>query len=312
MTNMTRKIASAATLALLAGLATASGCATTYDASVDSPQAAQEVTEDERVEVRVLLASELANYAKDKLWTAEEKADYNARITQEFGGQKMGVELLAGLAIDFLFDAAKSAVAAEAAKHERQWGGIVYAEGYWKRDSKTSQLTQNIAGFEVVRYARDFNDPKKLVAARMVFGFKANAADPRLFTIHPLAVEVNGTKAKVSASKVNLKIDIGIQATWIDRAQTAHVAKVSQTSYEVSGYPLNTTPVLIKELKEQVAGWYAGIPVSQAPDGTLIGDGVFSITVNVTETDPSKAKETIEKFGRLIESGRDPAKEALK
>jgi hypothetical protein len=141
---------------------------------------------------------------------------------------------------------------------------------------------------------------------------KPNGFDNRLLLIRPLCLEVNGSKAKVSGSKLNTKLDLAIDACWIDKGQTAHATQIAMTSFEFPPINMKDAAVEIDELRGKTAGWFAGVPVSVDPEGKLVGNGVFSIKVNVTETDASKAKEIIEAVGRLIEGQRANAMNAAK
>lgn len=315
-------IASLRPFALAVGLATAtlalnSGCATCGTGSQGDSRivpAKEAVLANEKVEIRVLLASELRNYAEKRTeWPDATKQDFNQRVVEEIGAEGLGAGVVVGAIVDFIFDLAGSVIASEAASYQRQWGARLYGDGFWagkpEPTSEGLKVTPNIVGFEILRYAGDFQKPAN-PAARFVFAFKQNVADPRLFKIRPLAVEVNATKARSAADTLNLKLDLAIDATWIDKSQTARTERIAQPSFELSGYPLDTSPVWVNELRERTAGWFAGIPFSVGPDGTLIGNGVFAITANVTETDPSSIREVIEQVGRLIEMGRGPAQEA--
>ena len=298
-------------------VALGAGCAASSphnpDPGVSTP-AEEAVLANERVEIHTLIESELRTYTADiDGWPEESKEQFNRRVVEEIGVESLGAGVVVGAVVDFVFDFVASAIAAEAASYQRQWGGRLYGDGFWagspERTNEGLKVKPNIVGFEVLRFAGDFNTASN-PAARFVFVFKQNIADPRLFKIRPLAVEVNATKARFAADTLNLKVDLAIDATWIDKSQTARTERIAQPSFELSGYPLTTTPVWIDELSDRTAGWFAGIPFSVSPDGTLIGNGVFAITVNVTETDPSSSREIIEQVGRLIELGRGPVEEA--
>jgi hypothetical protein len=274
----------------------------------------------EVVTIRVLTLTDLQQYAHERTdWSAEEKAEFNARIESVTSVQTLGYADIGGLAVNFVFDLLKEAVAKEAALYERQFGATIYDDKFWDGppilQQGQLQFSRRVYGFEIVRKtAAHPNDAAKNTPAfRMVCGFRANAADPRLFVIKPLAFQTVGAKAKVAGDGLlDTKIDIAIHATWIDKGQTTHVNRIALTSFSVESYHTKSHPVLIDELGDENAGWFAGIPVSVDMNGKPKGDGVYSITASITERDASKTKETIEEIGRIIEAQRERVRETIK
>lgn len=293
------------------------GCAAHGPAGNDTARPVMdEVTADESVTIRALTEGQLRKYTDDTAWPEATKTEFNDRVKREIGAANFGIDTVAGLAVSVVFDLIKSGIAAEAAKHERQFGSTLYGDGFWagppaKQPDGTYQCQRNVCGFEIVRHAGKFADVNR-PAFRCVCIFKQNAADKRMFLIRPLCLEVNGSKAKVSGKSLKIKLDIALDSTWIDKSLATHASQIALSSFEFPPCHMDNAEVAIKSLDGLTAGWFAGVPVSVNENGVPVGDGVYALRVNVTETDASAAKENIEKLGRLIEDQRSNVSDAVK
>ncbi|HYE19314.1 MAG TPA: hypothetical protein VEA69_12770, partial [Tepidisphaeraceae bacterium] len=134
-------------------------------------------------------------------------------------------------------------------------------------------------------------------------------ADGRLFVIKPLLFQAKTAKAKLMAwdHELTATVNVSLGATWVDEKQVAHQDTVATAAFDVSAYDMRASPAFINELKGQVAGWFAGVPVSRAAAAPHhpIGNGTFRLTVAVTETDPSMVKEAVERAAKYLKDNRD-------
>lgn len=133
-------------------------------------------------------------------------------------------------------------------------------------------------------------------------------ADSRLFVIKPLLYEVRTSKAKLMRweKMLTATVNIGLDATWIDDRQTVHQAPVAAAEFEIEDYDVKNRPIYINELKGQIAGWFGGVPVSTEPGHPeeLSGNGTFRLAVAVTERDPSRVKESIERAAKYLKDNK--------
>lgn len=147
------------------------------------------------------------------------------------------------------------------------------------------------------------------------------AADERLFVVKPLLLDVDRTRAKVfmTGSKVNINTVIRLEATWIDGQQGVRQEVVAAPEFEFKdldlkgGDPIDPNNpksprrrVYINDLKDHIAGWFGGVPVSFDPKSKAPkGNGTFKLSAAVTEEDQSNAPEVIEAAVKYIDDNKD-------
>jgi hypothetical protein len=134
-----------------------------------------------------------------------------------------------------------------------------------------------------------------------------------MFVVSPNKFVLRQAKAKVINwdGKIDVTVNIAVDAMWIDKNQTAHQERIAFSSFDISDYNLSTTNTLTN-FKGQKAGWFPGVPISAGADGKYpweagagtntrrFSDGCFKLSVLVTEKDASKAKENLEKAAKFI------------
>jgi hypothetical protein len=216
---------------------------------------------------------------------------------------------LAGIAVDLV----KAQIEAEAQKLERQFGQVDYKPDFWSVQftNGVPKLKQNYEGFTLRRLTKDYP-----TAGNPAMQFDCSflpSVNGRVFIIEPTRFVLRQAKAKVvnSDNRVDVTINIAMDAMWIDKSQVAHQERIAISSFDILNYDLSKTNVLTN-FKGQSAGWFPGIPISAGLDGkyswesgAAVGtnsysDGCFKLTVLVTEKDSSKAKVNLEKTAKFI------------
>lgn len=170
------------------------------------------------------------------------------------------------------------------------------------------RMHRNIYGFEVIRTTSRYGTEGP--AMRAVFAM-APSADRSGFLLQPVFLKARSTRAKVDPANasVSLEFEVGIDALWIDRKQTSNQARIAETSFTVSAYDLNAMPALTQF--GNAAGWFPAVPVSERPDGTPFGLGMFQVTVRVTERDTSKTADHIQRASQFVRDHRQKAIDTL-
>lgn len=219
------------------------------------------------------------------------------------------VGALVGLTVDLV----KAQVEAEAKKLERQYGQVDYRSDFWsiQPTTNTAKLKQNYSGFTLKRLTKKF---PKMDFPAMEFDCSFQPSDSgRMFVVNPTKFVLRQAKAKVInwGGKINVTVNIAVDAMWIDKNQVAHQERIAFSSFDIADYNLSQTNT-ITNFKGQKAGWFPGVPISSGADGkypweagagvstNLYSDGCFKLTVLVTEKDASKAKENLEKAAKFI------------
>jgi hypothetical protein len=216
---------------------------------------------------------------------------------------------LAGIAVDLV----KAQIEAEAQKLERQFGQVDYKSDFWSVQftNGVPKLKQNYGGFTIQRLTKDY--PTTDTPAMQFDCFFLPSANGRVFIIEPICFVLRQARAKVvnRDNRVDVTINIAMDAMWIDKSQVAHQERIAISSFDILNYDLSKTNVLTN-FKGQSAGWFPGIPISAGLDGkypwesgAAVGtnsysDGCFKLTVLVTEKDSSKAKVNLEKTAKFI------------
>ncbi len=272
-------------------------------------------------------------------WTNRLNADF-PQLTWD---TELAFPILAPIAIGYAIDLAKAELEKEASLYEAQYGASIHETGFWKSFRPINRMVRNEQGrdeekivgyegeprwlgFEIVRRTagdeNDDNRPASRIAFAMISaryykrhndgppkqGRIAVMSDERLFVIKPLWLEVNRTRAKVAQfeKSVDLATNIRMNAIWIDPAQGVHRDSIADAKFELSGVDLSDRTITINGLKNKIAGWFAGVPVSfDAETKIPKGDGTFELAVTVTETDPSKVREIIERAAKYLGGNKD-------
>jgi hypothetical protein len=189
--------------------------------------------------------------------------------------------------------------------------------------STVMTAVQRYHGFEVLRYTKEhpeggppaFRLVCLIVPANRFRPTDATAkkADTNIFLIKPLLFQTASAKAKVAflRPRMDTKIDIAIDATWIERDQTARQSRVINGQFDVTGYDLNMTEILIDKLKSKTSGWFGGVPVSVDRDGKPTGNGTFKITVLVTESDQLESKQALEQVAKFVGDQKEKVVQAV-
>jgi hypothetical protein len=232
-----------------------------------------------------------------------------------------------GAAVDFV----KAQLEQEAELYEAQFGARRAFDKFWtycqSTDGKLIRV-QTYAGFEVVRTTdatrKALADGKATddAAFRFVCAL-VPSADQSAFLIKPLSLDLAASRAKVlsfelpydflsvlwtwlldTGDRVDVKLELTMDALWIDKDQRQHIERVSQDTIDVGKITLGSSLDAVKlEAFEQ--GWIAAIPVSTAPRQAQPGRGTFWLGAKVTERDPSNAREYILKAAEELGERRD-------
>jgi len=221
------------------------------------------------------------------------------------------VGALVGVAVDLV----KAQIEAEAKKLERQYGQVDYRSDFWALQAANGQgtLRQNYDGFTLYRLTKQFSTATN-PAMEMVCSFEPSESK-RMFIIKPVSFVLRQAKAKVinTAGKIDVTVNIAVDAMWIDAKRVAHQERIAFSSFDITDYDLSD-PQPLTDFKGQMAGWFPGVPLSAGPDGKYpweagaisrieegqFFDGCFKLTVLVTERDASKAKAHLEKAAKFL------------
>ena len=232
----------------------------------------------------------------------------------------------AGLAFDFM----QKRIEEEATHYEAQFGDRIAVQRFWTMESNTTESTVAIQpqpyyeGFEIIRGTRDhpFKDESSRPAFRMIFAFDTSS-DGSAFLIRPTYVFHKSAKAKVlskasivswfnwfakATGNVEVKVDIDIDAIWIDEKKKTHFEKIAAFPVSIGAINLSSpTEFSTKDLSKKIAGWFPGVPCSSKVKMENEGDncGNFWIKVLVTEKDPSNAKKYLKQSAELVGSKKE-------
>jgi hypothetical protein len=265
--------------------------------------------EGQKVELNVLTRDELITYAERHYAGSTVQLLYEKRLKRDFPGlfvsdpaaEAAPLALLAGYAIDVI----KAELEREASLYEAQFGESVHKDGFWDEQGKP-----RLFGIEVVRRTSRDASYNNQPASRIVFAIMpagmsrwSEGSDDRLFLIKPILVDVNRSLAKVSQfgnKTLDLNGVVRIDATWISKDEIVRQGTVADGKFEFTGVNLATDTVYVDELTDKIACWFAGVPASAKRSGEAFGTGKFQLTVSITEKDPSKVREIIERSAKFL------------
>lgn len=288
----------------------------------------------QRVELRMLTDEDLIAYASNT--NPDLKEIWEKRLREDFGIDpelEAAPVILLPIIVEHAISFVRRSLEREATLYEAQFGATMHESGFWKefrRDSADDPWkgVPRWWGFEIVRHtSRDTEDRRP--AFRLVCGVipatmyrrhgtntdndaatllhRSGVSDERLFVIKPLWLEVNRSRAKVARTGQSIDVTVNIQASsiWIDAGQSVRNDVIAEAAFAFSGVDLEDRRVYINELTNHIAGWFAGVPISfDAGTNVPKGDGTFRLSVFVTENDPSKAREVIERAAIYLEKNQ--------
>jgi len=297
-------------------------------ASFPPPHANTFYDKDETVEIKLLSCNDLTpDYLK--LWTAAfEKQNPRWECppppeVEAFAALPVALPILGNLALDFV----KGKLDEEASRYTQQFGTTLYNPKFWKVTSDNTNkktYTQNYYGFEIKRTAKRYNagkDELMEIAFTLVYGLARDSED--IFWVSPLSVQTTKSKAKVwswdGAHTITTKVEVGIDATWIDKDKKLHKENIAKfdpfvvDNYDIDTavrltFPIDKTFDAAKHLKA-VPSNFAGVPYSENQTGGYAGQ--FWLTVLVTESDSSKTKKYIMDLSSLLDKNKDKIIQAI-
>lgn len=281
------------------------------------------------VEVNMLTQAELIGYAKTHSEHKDVQEAWENRLKHDFpdlfpkSSTEVAPLIAAPILLGFVVDAVKSELEREATLYEAQFGETIHETGFWSGVSGNIGVPRWL-GFEIVRTTAGDKGNSKSAASRIVFAmipanrFNRNQdlpSDERLFVIKPMWLEVNRSRAKVSQfgpGTLGLTVNVRMNATWIDKAQSVHQDTIADAKFDFSGVDLAAHTIYIDELKDKIAGWFGGVPVSVDPvSGALKGNGTFQLAISVTESDESQVREVIERAAKYLGDNKDKIVQTL-
>lgn len=297
-------------LAWVAAVGVCTGCGGRPILGPIGAQSHSYIYQDEDVKIRLLSKAELLQPPPGV--TAGQWSEHLAKELPGIYGntaQAIAAAPLVALAVGFAVDQVKSEIEKEAELYEAQFDATLYDRGFWDVPPDTQTGVPHFYGFELLRTVRGF-DQSDRPAYRLICGIApANAlpgqgiskTDERIFAVKPLFFQTRAAKAKVlwPGRRINSKIDLAFDATWIDRDQNVHQERIATANFEFKNYDLVAAPPLTTEL-HALAGWFAGIPISYDSQGNPKGNGAFKVTAIVTESDQSQAKQTLERISKYL------------
>ena len=179
-----------------------------------------------------------------------------------------------------------------------------------------STLRPTFAGFEVIRRTSK-SDP----AFRFVGAFVPSRADPRLFLIRPLFLEVDSSKAKVAktdGASLTIELDMELVGSWLAEKDAFQTATLATAKWAWSGFDMTSEDHFIcADFADpdggqidgpHIAGWFPGVPRSKDIPGRDPGaphGGAFRLAINVTERDESKAPQYLERAAKLLGDNKE-------
>lgn len=174
------------------------------------------------------------------------------------------------------------------------------------------------AAFEIVRTAEKANTRSdgESPAFRLVVAIVPSKSDQRLFLLRPLYLEVDSAKAKVASvdePKITIEMDIEIKGSYVNAKKQFVTSNLASNKWTFSGFKMKGDHFICSEFEDanspHIAGWFFAPPISA--DKTPVGEvddlagGAFSIAVNITERDESKAPEYIQRAANLVGENKE-------
>jgi hypothetical protein len=213
----------------------------------------------------------------------------------------------AAAAADFVVSEIQTEIKTEAARYEYQFTGTGYVDNYW------SGKDYQYEGFEVSRGTGDDPNAFRLIVALVPI------AQGRLLRVCPMFLETNHSGAKVPFWSDGVSTDIVItdNSTWIDKDNALKQQQVGNLTYSfgvhkfkvaqewwtknsdkliigvVGAPPLS---VAVPATTSSKAGGDNSVPVVYDTDG-----GIIQLAVQVTEKDPTNAKQDLENVSKIVQ-----------
>lgn len=253
------------------------------------------------------------------------REDITDRPEQRF----LPIAEVAGALVGAVVDIVKAEIEKEAAKHEQQFSQSAYGDDFWTVDVKdevegaktfrTTRLTPNYAGFELLRETADFREEN--AAFRLAVKFAPAQGDCRLVMMQPTQFRDYASAAKVSSTvrgrrTLTITVNTVVQSVAFDEKGGFALVSAPEASFALRGYDLNEAKLLTDpHLQGFQAGFFlapqpTGVPT--APAHSDLAEGIFKLFVVVTEKDDSSAKTTILRFADIVGAQREPLIKAAK
>lgn len=235
----------------------------------------------------------------------------------------LGAAGVAAALVGVVVDAVKVELEKEAAKHVQQYTDILYADDFWAEPG-----VPRYAGFELIRTTSAFSDDRP--ASRIIFMFDPSDHDRRLMLIRPVYLKVNSAAAKVSAGldkhrRFTIQVN-ALMETVVLNEKLLLQTTTADASFAVRAYSLDASNALRASfdpeknkwsgpLAQHVAGYFVA-PLINFGRGPSPGwysqteGGAFKLSIAVTETDDSRARETILKFSEFVGSQKETLQQA--
>jgi hypothetical protein len=283
------------------------------------------VYKEEQVAIRMLTFEDLKRDPDCSGGVSE--ADWIAHVLDQIPGwadrtdpkqiatmQAVSVPTVVGLLAGFAVDTLKAELERETELYEAQFGATHYDAGFWKKiqagEAKGEPL---FYGIEVVRQAAGYGESRPayrficaIAPARDLRKHQgACDTDERLFALVPLYFQTNASRAKVfiSGSRLDSTTNLAIDATWIDAQQSVHQERIAAGHFEFKGYDLKKHEHVL--VKNRIAGWFGGFPVTYDEDGKPRKNGAFKVLAIVTEADQGQARKYFERVARYLGENRE-------
>jgi hypothetical protein len=227
----------------------------------------------------------------------------------EFAAAAVLAPIVAGMAVDFV----KTQLEEEASRYEAQYTARVAEDLFWIK--KGNGFQQHWAGFQMTRSTTESGAAP---AFELVCLFQPGA-DPRLLRVKPVFIRIAGAKAKVlghrwwapwtrlmSDEELEVNVDVELDGMWMDEQQHLHANKLAALAFKVTGYELGPAAPILDPAP--AFGWFPGVPRTK---GIAEGSGAFTLEVKVTERDPSRAKQLVDRAGKELAAHRSDIVQAV-
>jgi hypothetical protein len=259
-------------------------------------------------------------------------------LTQE---SVLGVDIAAGL-IGLTVDVIAKELEKDAARYQLQYRSITYDDSFWTYANARRSVDESDApmqmvgtlqpkyvGFELVRWTKALPREGGEPASRFVCLLGASRAEPRIFVLRPIYLEVRGTKAKIpdiGDRGFSVELDIQLIGAFVKSNQIVEQI-LATNKWKVGGLSLRGEKKYRTFVRSDdasryddayTAGWFVGVPLPNAnADGTFEIDepeegrtvydagGPFKLTIVATETADSKAPQYLERSAKYLRDNKD-------
>ena len=231
---------------------------------------------------------------------------------------------LAPIAIEWLFEKAKSVIEQQAALYESQYTAVAYGGGFWQKPAPQETHTPRYGGFEFLRWTNELPEEQGEPAMRLVVAFVPSPDDPRFFLLEPVFLQIQSSRAKVAGSsgKLSLRLHGSLEGFWITDKFESRQQDVATIDWFVDDIELSDiSPRYFSRSSQRpdlpyVAGWFVGPPLSFTPDKDgkpvrLTAGTPVRLALVVTEKDKSNAKEQLEKLPGVLDTIKPKVDEAV-